>query len=147
MSITTLEEQVQLAKKIATKAHEGQFRKGSKLPYITHPEAVANSLNQNWLLHIAAAWLHDTVEDCEITADNLRQMGVYEIIVAIVVMLTRKESESYKDYLLRVKQSEVATYIKIADLKHNMSDLKPGLLRDKYELALYIMEHDYVLNS
>lgn len=60
----------------ATKAHEGQFRKGTKRPYIVHPIEVADivaEMTQDEEI-ICAAVLHDTIEDCEnVTEDMLRE--------------------------------------------------------------------------
>ncbi|HBA62343.1 MAG TPA: phosphohydrolase [Lachnospiraceae bacterium] len=60
----------------ATKAHAGQFRKGTKRPYIVHPIEVGDivsSMTQDEEI-ISAAILHDTIEDCEgITEEVLRQ--------------------------------------------------------------------------
>ena len=60
----------------ATKAHEGQFRKGTKRPYIVHPlevgEIVATLTFDEEI--ISAALLHDTIEDCQgITREVLAQ--------------------------------------------------------------------------
>ena len=60
----------------ATKAHEGQVRKGTDRPYIVHPievgEIVASMTDDEEV--IAAAILHDTIEDCEgVTAEVLRR--------------------------------------------------------------------------
>lgn len=54
---------VTLASSIARKSHDGQFRRNGTTPYITHPEAVARSLEGEHPNVIAAAWLHDTLED------------------------------------------------------------------------------------
>ena len=50
----------------ATRAHEGQFRKGTKRPYIVHPIEVGDivsGMTQDAEI-ISAAVLHDTIEDC-----------------------------------------------------------------------------------
>ena len=54
------------AKMMAGKAHEGQFRKYSGLPYIIHPIEVATTVEAYGGTDemIAAALLHDVVEDC-----------------------------------------------------------------------------------
>ena len=61
---------------IATKAHEGQIRKGTKLPYIVHPlevGVIVSRMTQDKEV-IAAAILHDTLEDCkEVTFSTLCQ--------------------------------------------------------------------------
>lgn len=64
------------AMEFAAKAHAGQFRKGTKRPYIVHPvevgDIVASMTNDEEV--ICAAVLHDTIEDCEgVTAEVLRQ--------------------------------------------------------------------------
>lgn len=60
----------------ATKAHAGQFRKGTKRPYIVHPIEVGDivaTMTQDEEI-VSAAVLHDTIEDCEgITARVLAQ--------------------------------------------------------------------------
>ena len=58
----------------ATRAHEGQFRKGTTRPYIVHPlevgEIVASMTDDEEI--ISAAILHDTIEDCEgVTKDKI----------------------------------------------------------------------------
>ena len=59
----------------ATKAHEGQFRKGTKLPYIVHPlevGVIVSRMTQDKEV-IAAAILHDTLEDCKEVTWNERK--------------------------------------------------------------------------
>lgn len=65
---------IERAIQFATKAHEGQLRKGTRRPYIVHPievgEIVAGMTKDEEI--ISAAVLHDTIEDCEgVTADVL----------------------------------------------------------------------------
>ena len=64
------------AVEFATKVHSGQFRKGSKRPYIIHPIEVADIvavITQDEEM-ICAALLHDTIEDGEgITQDIIRE--------------------------------------------------------------------------
>ena len=67
------------AMEFAVKAHDGQFRKGSKRPYIVHPIEVADIvtyITQDKEV-ISAALLHDTIEDCKgITRDIIaREFG------------------------------------------------------------------------
>lgn len=59
----------------ATRAHDGQFRKGTRRPYIVHPIEVADivaTMTKDEEV-ICAAVLHDTIEDCRgITKDVLK---------------------------------------------------------------------------
>lgn len=60
----------------ATVKHEGQYRKGGSVPYITHPVQVAAdvSLFTEDEEVIAAAFLHDILEDCpDVSLDLLRK--------------------------------------------------------------------------
>ena len=59
----------------ATSAHSGQFRKGSNIPYIVHPleaMAIVATVSDNQEL-LAAAVLHDVVEDTPASIDDIRQ--------------------------------------------------------------------------
>lgn len=67
---------------------------------------------------------------------------IWMLIISNVMILTRKPSESYYSYVMRVIESPIAKLIKLADIYHNKSDLKEGILLDKYRLTEYI-----ILNS
>lgn len=125
------------ALQIATEAHKGQKRKYSGLDYITHPIAVAAKFEDEDYKIVAV--LHDTVEDSDLTLIDLKENGLHGFLVYILDDLTKKPGEPYSDYIMRVKHSKMATKIKIEDLKHNLSDLKDGCLKDKYQLALRIL--------
>lgn len=136
-------EQTELAASIATKAHKGQTRWDKTIPYITHPQAVARALIQTGYRdedYVAAAWLHDVIEDTDVTAQDLRDQGVDPGIVDAVVILSKTPNVSYLDYILTVGGHWIARVVKMEDIRHNMSDLKNGSMKQKYELALYILE-------
>lgn len=66
------------AETVATIAHSaiGQVRKYTNEPYIVHPRAVVELVKTSSMLNsemIAAAWLHDVVEDTSITADQINE--------------------------------------------------------------------------
>jgi len=130
---------IEQAKAYATMAHEGQTRKDRKTPYITHPEAVAGMLTGDDIT-IAAAWLHDVLEDTCSTEEALRAQFPKEV-VDIVKLLTRVKKETYRDYIMRIVQSEnkKAMRVKLADLAHNMSTLEEGSMKDKYRFAQDIL--------
>ena len=144
--------QIELAKSIATKAHNGQFRWDGKTPYIMHPAAVAKSVYSscNWQSEndercvnaIAAAWLHDVIEDTPLTIADLRVAGINEDILTAVDLLTKSHNEDYLSYLLRLKSNPIALRVKIEDIRNNMSDLdqkKKKSMYEKYTLALHIL--------
>lgn len=65
----------------ATKSHSGQYRKGTKIPYITHPLNVARILIDHDCPApvIMAGILHDTLEDTRVTFDDLQETFGKEI--------------------------------------------------------------------
>lgn len=128
--------------RLATAAHRGQVRKFSGDPYITHPRRVALTFAPKWP-HVAVALLHDVIEDTDVTAEGLLKAGVEPAVVDSVLVLTRRDDESYSEYLDRVIASgdEVAIAIKVADIKDNMRDLPESHgLRRRYEKALSRLE-------
>lgn len=79
------------ARNFAAKAHEGQFRKGTKRPYIVHPLEVADIVRTMTADEeiISAAYLHDTLEDCrQVTKEQIR-----EYFGERVLELVEQESE------------------------------------------------------
>jgi len=133
---------VKLALETATEAHKGQFRNDGKTPYITHPEAVASKFSDPVL--IAIALLHDVLEDSDMTLSDLEKQGFPMDVIFSVGALTKVSGESYLDYILSIRDDPRAKAVKIEDLKHNLSTLEPKnkTMRDKYQLALYILEYD-----
>lgn len=127
---------------IANIAHWGQKDKGGK-DYILHPLHIAFSLmdelensnnNENYIsIVVATAILHDTVEDTTTTLKELSSLGIPEEVIEPLKALTRGEDENYEDYILRVKQNEIATLVKKHDLLHNM-DLRRIPIPTEYEL-------------
>ena len=125
------------ALELATKYHEGQKRLKSGLDYIIHPIAVADKFNnENYKI---VSVLHDVVEDTEMTIEGLIDLGFKGYIVNAIDLLTKKKDQNYLQYLMRLKENEMARDVKVEDIKHNLSDLERGNMKDKYLLALYIL--------
>jgi (p)ppGpp synthase/HD superfamily hydrolase len=128
---------VKKALNFAKKKHEGQFRADKKTPYITHPIRVAEILKKFKKSHridelVAAALLHDTLEDTKTGIEEIRrEFG--ETIALLVIELTNDlwaiKTLGKKNYhcekLSSVdKISSWALTIKLADRLDNVSDLK-----------------------
>ncbi|OIK16836.1 phosphohydrolase [Bacillus sp. MUM 116] len=66
---------VEKSLQIAGKAHEGQYRKLTDIPYIIHPVAVGMLLMKEGFAEdiVAAGILHDTVEDTDLTLEDIKQ--------------------------------------------------------------------------
>jgi GTP pyrophosphokinase len=122
------------AYRYADKAHSGQLRNSGDL-YITHPIAVAAQC-VNWKLDaeaLMAALLHDAMEDCDITKDDLAQRfgtPVAELVDGLTKLEklqfdTREENqaESFRKMLLAMARDVRVILIKLADRTHNMRTL------------------------
>lgn len=104
---------------IAAAAHAGQLDKGGA-PYILHPLKVM--LRMTTLEERIVAVLHDVVEDCEISLDDLRKEGFSEEVLSAIESVTKVPGESYEDFVERAAQNPIGRVVKLADLEEN-SDL------------------------
>ena len=139
-----MEKLLEKAIEIATKAHSGQVNKGG-VPYILHPTAVAAGVETTEQKIVA--YLHDVIEDTDITAEDLLAEGLQNDIVDAIKVLTKKNGVPYMSYLQAVKKNELARVVKISDIKHNMdlSRIENPTQRDfdrldKYKKALLFLE-------
>lgn len=126
------------AKEIATLAHAGQFRRDGVTPYITHPEKVAAFFEEG-TLEWEIAWLHDVLEDTQLTSLGLADMGVSDYVRTHVRFLTHKKEVDYFQYIRKVASAPVARKIKIADIFANLSDSPTERQKQKYKKALKIL--------
>ena len=102
---------------IAAQAHRGQKEKAG-MPYILHPlRLIAQMKTEDEMI---VAVLHDVVEDCEWTLEQLREKGFSAEVISAVECLTHQKSEDYTDYIERVQKNPLAKRVKIADLEDNM---------------------------
>jgi (p)ppGpp synthase/HD superfamily hydrolase len=78
----------------AAHAHRGQKRKGTKIPYISHPYAVGMILQQAGCEEevVAAGILHDTLEDTKTTEEDLLSL-FGSVVLAIVKGSSEPERE------------------------------------------------------
>ncbi|MBR6063309.1 MAG: HD domain-containing protein [Bacteroidales bacterium] len=106
-----------LALQIATKAHEGQKDK-SGYEYIMHPIRVAERCKDTRAKIVAL--LHDTIEDTFVTTDYLREQGFPDEIIEGVLSVTKREGESYDEFVRRAAENPLGKEVKKADLEDNM---------------------------
>ena len=126
---------VEQARLIATEAHAGQFRRDGVTPYIEHPAAVASRAPQT-PESLAVAWLHDVLEDTDVSRDDLRRRGIPEPVVAAVEALTKQRDLSYAENLDRVAANDLARGVKIADMLSNLADTPTVRQIEKYARGL-----------
>jgi len=140
-------DQVSRARAIATFAHADQTDKVGK-SYIDHPAGVARRLADDSEIAQAAAWLHDVMEDCGISSDELAGYGVAPDVIEVVEILTRDDRISPDEHYAAIKNHPVARRVKLADIADNTDPERTKLLdpatcetlRQKYRHALECLD-------
>lgn len=137
MKIYELNQVAKRALDFATRAHEGQVRKNSGVPYITHPIKVAHTLMENVDFNFtahhqelwAAASLHDTIEDCGVTYDTIRNLfgtNIAEMVLGMTKVSKLSDgNRAVRKEIDRIhysKQDKYVQTIKCADVFCNVSD-------------------------
>lgn len=114
----------------ATKAHEGQFRKGTRRPYIIHPIEVADIVSGMTKDEevICAAVLHDTIEDCRGITKDVLKLRFGSRVADIVVQESEDKSRTWEERkgatINRLKHAPVEVQmIGLADKLSNMRDI------------------------
>lgn len=144
-------ELIDKAYRLAEKSHKGRFRKTGE-PYIEHPVAVAGILAEMGMdsACIAAALLHDVVEDTDVTLEEIEKEfnkdiallvdGVTKLGQITFSTLEEQQAENLRKMLLAMSKDIRVMIIKLCDRLHNMRTArgwKPQKQRDK---ALEVMD-------
>jgi len=133
---------------IAYVAHAGQLDKSGE-PYIGHPDRVADYLRRAGANDeiIAVGYLHDVIEDTNVTMDDLAYLGLSLRQENALNRVTKRDDETYFEYIDRLSLNRDAVAIKRADLKDNMDpnrgDFKGSeSLMKRYEKTLDILDKE-----
>jgi len=132
----------------AAKHHDRQVRKGTRMPYLTHPANVAVILTRYGCDEdtVIAGILHDVIEDCvregwtrEMLEDRIASKFGDEVLQAVLAVTKRRvdddgvelsRDEIKADYLDRLAQaSEAARWVCAADKVHNAGSILADLRR------------------
>jgi (p)ppGpp synthase/HD superfamily hydrolase len=121
------------ALRLAAQAHDGQVRKGSPVPYIQHPMAVAMILDRMGFEEevVIAGLLHDLVEDTEVALDVIRSAfgdAVAETVAGCSEVKLdssgqkRPWADRKRDHLETLKAASLSTKaVTLADKLHNLA--------------------------
>ncbi|MCT1366951.1 MULTISPECIES: HD domain-containing protein [Kocuria] len=127
---------VSRAEALATAAHEGQKDQAGNR-YIDHPRRVAGYVARRCEergvfgyeanVAVAAAWLHDVVEDTSVTEAQLREFFP-EHVVDAVVAVTKLPGETTEEYFAKVRSVPAAVVVKESDVEDNTDPQRTALL-------------------
>lgn len=125
------QQMVRDAQDVATAAHRGQVDKAGR-DYIDHPRRVVAAVSAHadpaWLPQAqAAAWLHDVLEDTDVTAEELDTRFPPEVVSAVQA-LTRHPDQDPEEYYAGVRADPIARAVKLADLDDNTDPDRLALL-------------------
>lgn len=120
----------------ASAAHAGQYRKGTRIPYLIHPLRVAATLLEAGCAEdlAVAAVLHDTVEDCFVTLDQIRRL-----FGARIAELVAGASEPDKSLPWEHRKQHTIDYLQEADndqLLVSLADKLDNIRSIREDLAL-----------
>lgn len=131
---------------LACKVHAGQIDKSGQ-PYILHPLRLMLKFQDENARIVSV--LHDVVEDGNVTLNELRQLGLCELVVSAIDFLSKKPYEPYEEFILRLSSNELARKVKIEDIKDNLDLTRLQSIRDddlirieKYHKALQYLISD-----
>lgn len=137
---------------LAESSHRGQFRKSGE-PYITHPLAVTLILAELGAetTTLTASLLHDTVEDTEVTLDQVRTEFGAEVCYLVdgVTKLEKvdygaaAEPETFRKMLVATGNDVRVMSIKLADRLHNMRTL--GVMRPEKQARIARVTRDVLI--
>ena len=85
--------------------HDGQYRKGTKIPYITHPFAVAMILKHHRYSDevVAAGLLHDTLEDTDTTEQEILNFSPYVLDLVRAALNSTNLCRGKKENFVRLQ--------------------------------------------
>lgn len=154
-----MKEQLMIAVELATVAHNDQ--RYGEFPYIyhliqvdqlviqayankdrTHSEPYSKEPGDEMDCLRAIAYLHDIIEDTDITYDDLRDAGICHDVITAVAYITKVEGELYHDYIAGINTNALARKVKLCDTSANlMNSIKEGNTKriNKYSKQLQLL--------
>ncbi|PJJ04466.1 HD domain-containing protein [Streptomyces sp. 2333.5] len=105
---------------LARRVHSGQTDKAGR-PYAEHLSAVAAGVRERGGSEeqIAAAWLHDAIEDGALSREWLAGAALNVATKAMILAVTKRADEPVEEYTARILATPGALLIKESDLAHN----------------------------
>ncbi len=116
-------------------------------PYVMHCLRVMMGVSDPLARQVAL--MHDLVEDTPVSIEELRSRNFSEQVVAAVDLITHKSEDSYADYVVRIKQNDLARQAKLSDLRDNSAVSRVlyrehSLERDMQRIGRYILSYQFL---
>ena len=136
------------ARNLARSAHTGQTDLTGRDYFTGHLDPIAASIHRYGDRAIAAAWLHDIIEDTRhwptpITVIQLHAWGVPAIVIEAVDAVTRRPDETYKELITRACAHPLGCIVKLADNWYNIIS-NPGLAQVDRQKAESMLRTRYI---
>jgi (p)ppGpp synthase/HD superfamily hydrolase len=112
---------VQDCRELARRAHAGQVDKQGRDYFTAHLEPIARLLVEHGDQAVMAGLLHDILEDTEMTAAGLLDLGVAPAVVRAVESVSKRPDESYEQLIERAAADPLGRLVKLADNSHNLA--------------------------
>lgn len=109
----------------ATEAHEGQFRKGTQIPYILHPleaAAIVGTMTTDDEI-IAGAVLHDVVEDTDTPVDEIKELFGKRVAELVASESENKREDKPAESTWKIRKQETLDHLKNAPIEVKMITL------------------------
>lgn len=140
----------------AIEAHHNTNHLYDSRPYSSHLAIVAfyamkymnkiPSIDQETVLH--ACWLHDTIEDCRLTYNDIKEFAgeqVADIVYAVTNLKGKSRSERANDkYYEGIRNTLYAVFVKLCD---RLANVKYGKDNNSLMLKIYKKENEEFLNK
>lgn len=145
-----------LIKEFAIKSHEDVNHKYGDLPYHYHLSMVVEVANEfiNYIPEkdretiLSACWMHDTIEDCRLTYNDVKEVAGIEV-AEIVYALSNEKGKNRKErandkYYKGIRETQYASFVKLCDRIANVKHSK----KEKSKMFdVYRKENDNFINQ
>lgn len=132
---STLDYWINLARQMAIAAHNGQFLKDGKTPYINYVFVITNAV-ENRLKPIAL--LHDVVKNSKMTVEKLTAEGFDQYVIAAIDVLTHRSADPDIIYWNKILTNPDAIVVKLQEISYKLNNSPSPNDKLKYQRAIEI---------
>lgn len=114
--------------------------------YFQHPMRVAMRCHSDDEKIVAL--LHDTIEDTDVTVEYLLDQGFPQYIIDGILSVTKRDGESYEEFVARAAQNPLGRVVKLHDLEDNLDIFRLDSVSPEMaaRLSKYLAAHNFLTN-